>query len=268
MKYSEFNYRFEFDGKEGVFNTFSGAIIVFESNNENVFNNSVGDLDFNTLEAYKRAGIVVDDFVDERKILNNNRQDFIDRKSIPIFRILTTYKCNANCFYCYEDKKQNISMQTCLSESIIEFIKKHIGIDNSVKIQWFGGEPLLNHSIITIINQALRQNNIKVFNSIISNGSLFSKEIIRMAKKEWDLKNVQITLDGLGIVHEKRKNYYNFPNSFEQTINVIQQLVENEIKVSIRINYDSLNIDSVYHIINYLANKFSNNRFIFCYAHH
>ena len=268
MKYSEFNYPFYYDGMQGVFNTYSGAIVLFESDDENIFTTSLSNLKDVYITQFKKLGIIIDESIDERKLLQAKRQTRIDHLDKPIFRILTTYKCNANCFYCYEGKNTEESLNIETADKIIKFIEEHLDSKKQACVQWFGGEPLINHSIISYISSRLRELDIELYTSMITNGSLFTEELVQIAVKEWNLRGVQITLDGYGKIHDRRKKYNNLLNSFERTINNIHLLIENNIKVSIRINYDYSNIESVYELIKYLGEEFRNRDCLFCYAHH
>ena len=73
------------------------------------------------------------------------------------FTILTTSACNARCFYCYElglKNKTHMSLET--AEKVAKYIIKHAPKDRSVTLDWFGGEPLFNHKMISIISSRVR----------------------------------------------------------------------------------------------------------------
>ena len=224
MKYSIYNYKFKYNDYIGVFNTFTGSIVLFQDINENIFENNVTDLNKLTIEKYKTLGIVIEDHIDEKDILLSLRKKKIEELMIPYFRIFTTYSCNANCFYCFEKKDNANFITEKTADKIVAFIVKKAGKQKKATISWFGGEPLVNHKMITYISNKLNINNIEFESSIISNGTLFTQQIINDAINVWKLKKVQITLDGLEDIHNSRKNYPVTFNGFQKTIDSIHLL--------------------------------------------
>lgn len=267
MKYSVFNYKFNYDNYVGVFNTFSGAIVLFQSNEENIFEMSISDLQQSDISKYKELGIIIDDNYDEREVLLKKRKERIEQNGSPYFRIFTTYACNANCFYCFEKKDNKSFITEKIANDIISFILHKVGEEKTITISWFGGEPLMNHKYITYICKQLKKHNKKVVSFMVSNGSLFSNKIIKNAIDDWNLKHVQITLDGFGSVHNERKKYNSNFDSFEKTIKSIHLLINSNIKVAIRINYDNKNIDSIYRLIDYLKDEFKGSKNLTVYSH-
>ena len=107
--------------------------------------------------------------------------------------------CNLDCNYCFEGKKSKDKMQLIYINQIIEFIDSYlkenfIYTKDYVRIDFNGGEPLLNENFIfAFINHAKSIN--KTYNySITTNGTLLSKKIISFIKE--NNINLQISLDG------------------------------------------------------------------------
>ncbi len=268
MKLSEFNYPFFHNNQEGIFNTFSGSIVLFDSAVENPLKTPLCDIDSDLIHKYQKLGLIIEESFDERQVLLKSRKDVINRKTKPFFRILTTTGCNANCFYCYEGKRLVANLRVDVADAIIKFIVDNLNSFHQIGIQWFGGEPLVNYPIITYINDKLTEQGIEIFNSMISNASLFNDDIIDLAVNKWHLQHIQITLDGYGEEHNIRKRYTNIDNAFDQTIQNVKKLIDKGIKVSLRLNYDYNNINSVNQLIDYLSKEFRENPYIVCYAYH
>ena len=103
------------------------------------------------------------------------------------FTILTTSACNARCFYCYElglKNKTHMSLET--AEKVAKYIIKHAPKDRSVTLDWFGGEPLFNHKMISIISSRVRSAGFDIQGTMISNGYLFDDNLIKTAMKAGD----------------------------------------------------------------------------------
>lgn len=68
-------------------------------------------------------------------------------------------------------------------------------------------------------------------------------------------------------VHETRKNYINYSPSFDKTIKVISSLLYNNMNVSLRLNYDKDNINSIISLIHFIKDKFGKYSTLKCYAY-
>ena len=211
---------------------------------------------------------------DEEAILKVIRE----RQSIPItdnyldhpihFTILTTTTCNARCFYCYELKvkgKTPMSLET--AEKVAKYIIGCAPKDQQITLDWFGGEPLYNADVIDIICSRVRSAGFSMVSTMVSNGYLFDDKIINRAKNDWNLRNVQITLDGTEEVYNKSKNYtYKDTNPFKIVISNIHKLLKNDISVSIRMNCDKHNFEDLGNLIDFLANEFTDKQLIYPYV--
>lgn len=185
------------------------------------------------------------------------------------FTILTTSACNARCFYCYElglKNKTHMSLET--AEKVAKYIIKHAPKDRSVTLDWFGGEPLFNHKMISIISSRVRSAGFDIQGTMISNGYLFDDNLIKVAKDDWNLQNVQITLDGTEEIYNKTKNYIykNDENPFKRVINNIHKLADNKISVSIRMNCDKHNFEDLIKLVHYLHEEFKGNDLVSMYV--
>ena len=147
------------------------------------------------------------------------------KKGYNYFEILTTTRCNANCFYCYEsnlNKTETMTKET--AENLIQFMIKHRFGEQPLTIQWFGGEPLLNQRIIDYIVDRLNELEIPFSSTMISNAFLLNEETIEKLEK-WKLKSIQITLDGLNDDYNKAKNYvYTDVDAYLTVMNNIHKL--------------------------------------------
>lgn len=189
-----------------------------------------------------------------KSYLNKNNNKLLESfESIVIF---TTLGCNANCYYCYEKKERDnkIKLTKENADKIINQIIKNK--PKKLSIHWFGGEPLFNIDIIDYITDKLKENNIKYYSSMISNGLLFNENNIFKAKKIWNLKNVQITIDGTENNYELIKEVPK--GSFNKLLNNIEMLLKNNIKVSIRLNLSDKNYKDLKKVIYLLYQKFKN----------
>ncbi len=202
------------------------------------------------------------------------------------YTILTTTACNARCFYCYEknDPKKPMSEKTAndVADFIIKNYEKYgpkpeelqpdangkIPTPATVRLSWFGGEPLFRKKCISIICSKLREAKVPYTSSMISNGYLFNDETVKEAKELWRLRNVQITVDGTRDIYNKTKAYiYKDEDPFETIMGNIERLTNYKVRVSIRINVGMFNIDDVRKLIDEIGFRFGGNRFVSVYLH-
>lgn len=195
--------------------------------------------------------------------LNVSQKNFNNYSLLSNFSkaiIFSTLGCNANCYYCYEKKFRNEHYQ--MTEEVADdFIKLLIKNQvSSIKISWFGGEPMFNEKIIDYLYEQLQKNNIDYSSFMITNGLLFNKEKILKAKNKWNLKSLQITIDGIEEDYEKIKQVPR--GSFNLLINNIRYFLKEKINVHIRLNLGKDNYYSLRKLIKILADNFSkDNRF-------
>ena len=253
-----------------ICNTFSGGLAVLDKDEYYKFRNiqNYSALD-NDIKEWHKQGFIVEDGKDELSIVNYCRFRDTFLMNRPIYRILTTSTCNAQCFYCYEQGRpiQTMSKETALDTA--DFIISNTEEKEKVTLNWFGGEPLLNPDVITLIMQKLisELGSDRIDSSMITNASLFSKELISKAKETWNLNNIQITLDGMAEIHNKRKSYVNNCFTFGKTIETIRLLLSEGFRVSLRLNYDKDNFNDIVNLIYFIHETFGNQENLICYAY-
>jgi len=181
----------------------------------------------------------------------------VKNPKIEHYDILTTTDCNARCFYCFElqNKRRFMSEQT--ANDVAEYIIKTCS-DTNMKITWFGGEPLYNIKVIDIISNRLNNANKKFVAEMASNAYLFDDEIIKRAKENWHLGNVQITIDGTEDIYNKTKAYIykNVGSPYLKVIGNIEKLLKSGISVNIRLNIDMHNDADIENLLEELIAKF------------
>lgn len=244
-----------------VFNTFTRALIILDKHEFSLLNEQTNRITNETIIKLIKLNFLVDADIDETKqytqIQNFNRVINLSNNKIKTFKIYTTTYCNARCFYCFEEgiSKNNMSDKT--ADAVIDYIYKNKS-DEKIKLYWFGGEPLCNQHIINKICTNLAENNVEYESTIVTNGYLLDKQLIDKAVNKWNLSLIQITLDGFGEEHNKRKAYVNpLSDPFNKTIENIKLLSKANIKLIIRLNFDNNNLSSIKKLIPFLKQNIS-----------
>ena len=188
------------------------------------------------------------------------------KKEITSYKILTTTDCNARCFYCYEAGMKRENMSTHTADALVDYIRKKSD-GKKITLSWFGGEPLLNKQVIDHICSELRKSGIEYTSVMTSNGYLFNPETIKSAKEKWNLKNIQITLDGTRGVYNRIKAYIDaVDDPFERVMGNIKMLTDNKIHVNIRLNMNTDNYEDLLSLADELSKRFQEQEYMSVYA--
>ena len=187
-------------------------------------------------------------------------------KAITYYTILTTTGCNARCFYCFEQGTKPVTMTTKTASKVVRYIVAHRGSE-TVHICWFGGEPLVNAKAIDQICTGLREQGVPFRSEMISNGYLFDADRVQRAKDLWQLKRVQITLDGTAQTYNRVKDYvYRDVNAFERVLQNIGLLTGTGIHTRIRLNVGKHNIGEMAELVELLHQRFGANERLSVYS--
>ena len=199
-------------------------------------------------------------------VLNNRKKK---EKAITGYTIFTTTDCNARCFYCYELGRSRIPMSQEIALKTVRYIKDHC-LGKDVHLHWFGGEPLYNYPAIDTICQGLKQENIIYSSNMTSNGYLFDDTLVEKAVHEWNLKNIQISLDGTEAVYNKAKAfiYRDGRSPYQVVLSNIGKLLDASVRVAIRLNMDLHNAEDLLALIETLAERYGGREDLHIYAHH
>lgn len=252
MKLSQYNLQVSNGSTVLVFNTRTGNYVLLPSNIYEDF--LTLSFDIKTLKQFESKGFYVQKCLDEFKILQDDCNRRLIESKIHKLRILTTTGCNAKCPYCYEKGVKHSFLSKEVAEKIIKFITSDIHFGDRIRIEWFGGEPLLNIEAIDFISAQIKKripSGVDFASNMITNGYLISTDIIDKMKNTWNLKQIQITLDGVGKDYENVKGLGK--GSFDKVAGNIKLLVANNIKVDIRVNFDSNNIKRIEKLLSFLS---------------
>ena len=180
--------------------------------------------------------------------------------------LLTTTACNAQCHYCYQQGIQTQFMTKQVIDDLINFFIED-RVSPPLKLRWFGGEPLLNIEIIDYMCEQLNKNNITYQSIFLSNGYLI-KNLTKEDLIRWNVKTFQITIDGYGDVYNKIKKY-KFKDDLDPFATIIKNidfLLQNKIKVSIRMNLDYNNVNEQKQLVDFLKSKYAKSSYFSIYS--
>ena len=252
-EYRRMKYILQAECEDGVLlhNVITGHTILLEGKEANVFNNIPLEPVAEMTELIQGFFLVPKEYDEKKTVLNLRTlvKRLSSSKGIEGYTILTTTNCNARCFYCYENNLPHINMSQEVADKVVEYMIKHRN-SKTLKLHWFGGEPLVCAARIDQICEKLSLQDIKYYSSMTSNGYLFTDQMIEKAVRLWNLKSVQITLDGTEEIYNKTKAYISVKSSpYRRVISNIKRLLDHGIRVIIRLNLDKHNINDLKQLI-------------------
>lgn len=172
-----------------------------------------------------------------------------------LFTIFTTTCCNARCFYCYEAGSIKKTMNENMAQEVSRYIRNHSS--GKVQLKWFGGEPLCNPAAIHKICSDLSEHGIDFFSTMLTNGFLAGRFSEEMWIGLWRVRRAQITLDGVGEVYNRVKNYSKVcGNPYEQVLKNIEYLSNIGVSVNIRVTLTGNNYEELKYLIAQLRERF------------
>lgn len=265
---SKYNYVLESAGY-CIYNTLYGGIILLDSKEYQLLKNGSAEKQAysDTERFFIENGFWIKDSINETeqylkccKFMRERKKDYVNAV------IAVTTKCNARCFYCFEKGILQKDMTIESANKVIDYLKSRYDINKSLKITWYGGEPLMNQEIISYITKEMRKIYSDYSASMITNGFLFDDETIKKAIYDWKISVIQITLDGTEEVYNSRKNYIKCNESpFKRVINNIKRLTEHNIQVSIRLNIDDDNFSDIIYLLEFLRTEMAGIENLFIY---
>lgn len=268
LKTSKYNFIWPVEGsdKAVIFNSFTTATmeinkhqLSFLENDKNIELDHLDEKEKETVSNLLKGGFLIEDFVDELSILKVRNGNGRFKKDTLSLTIIPTFNCNLKCFYCYQDRNIVSEMSLETQEALIQYISQSAKEVKKISVIWYGGEPLLAWDTICSLSERIikiaDENNCKYAAGIVTNGYLFDEDKI-LKLKGLKIKTVQITLDGPPKVHSRRKGLPGEPEAdFEKMLSTIEKLIENKLNVSIRINIDKTNMNSIDELLDILVKR-------------
>ena len=266
-----------------VLNGLSGAIELINESLYQAFNRMIdkknpheiyikeNSLPPDILETFiKRGHITTISHELERTHLKNIAEVFHEqvKKNTNII-IVPNLDCNYRCVYCFE-KPLQAKLQTTKTKMdqdnvdavyySIDQLASEIG-DISKQITLFGGEPLMS-SNLDIIQYIVDKGFKKGLNfNAVTNGHDLHMFMALLGKNK--IEGLQITIDGVKSIHDKRRVSLDGTSSYERIIsNTRQAIAETDVQIAIRVNLDQTNYQAFEALIDdfYKENWLNNNR--------
>lgn len=260
MKYkpSMYNYLIEHNGSKYLFNSFSNGFSRLDDETyESLMKGKPEETEY--LDTLLSEGYVVPEPVDEvNKLLVERLTYQYGRGQSMQFLIVPSLMCNLKCIYCYQrDVSYNHSVLTSeMVDDSINFIERTLASNpfvKKLKLNWFGGEPLLHFDIIKRMTEHFisycQERQMEYSANMTTNGLLLTEEITDYLYTN-GLKTLQVTIDGqedFYIEYKKGK-----PGDLERLIKNVKY-ASDYFDINIRFNTSRENRESVLEIAELLS---------------
>ncbi|MBQ8427716.1 MAG: 4Fe-4S cluster-binding domain-containing protein, partial [Clostridia bacterium] len=142
------------------------------------------------------------------------------------------HDCNFRCRYCFADegayhaKRESMSLDT--AKAAVDFLIENSGNRKVLEMDFFGGEPLMNFSVIkdtvAYAKQRGAETGKKFLFTTTTNALLLNDEIIEFFNAE--MENVVLSLDGRPEVHDAIRKSVNGKGTYALIIDKIKKFVQ------------------------------------------
>jgi uncharacterized protein len=205
-------------------------------------------------------GMIVPDRAEEKRAVFSQIDSMNALNSGLNITAVLNLDCNFACLYCFEGnmKGKNLYMSNETADRLIDFVKQQF-TDNkkTLRIDFYGGEPLLSTGLIKYISQSLKSftetRGASYEFTIVTNGSLLTRKTSEELKP-LGLKSVQITLDGPADIHNRYRPFKSGNGSFDTIIRNIRDTWD-ILKIGIGGNFEQNNYHKFLQLLEYLQDE-------------
>jgi len=267
-KWSVFTVRYVLAGGNVLVKNFlTGAIAILENEVMDLMDmwlDSQTQFAPNSLETLSgENGFIVpedkDEFHEYQNFFLHTRNE---QAKLFTLHFLPTMKCQLNCPYCFEHgvKRQGTMTDIILCQSIC-WLDRYLEVNPevaSLKCVLFGGEPLL---VKRLVNESLskfkslaEKREKEYWTEITTNGILLDVDTAKMLK-QYNLRRVQITLDGPKELHDTRRVGSDRHPTFDRIITNVRMLLDggHVSRINLRLSLDIQTADLLPNLIRFIS---------------
>jgi len=178
--------------------------------------------------------------------------------------LLASEECNFRCVYCYETFPRG-TMEEWVRSAVVRWVEAKVRTLSQIKLEWFGGEPLLGYEAIRDIaphvQRIAKDNDVHYHSSMTTNGYLLTEETFA-SLVNWGINTFQITLDGPQECHDAKRPLAGGGSTYEQILTNLLAASRSsyDFHIFLRINFDHDNLPYVPEYMSFLKDRFGNDR--------
>jgi uncharacterized protein len=174
--------------------------------------------------------------------------------SVRQITIMPTSYCNMACSYCGQEhfKAAADAGRIARLARRVQRVIADPGV-RSVRVNWFGGEPLLALRVIRELSEgfvdAASTHDVAYTATMATNGSLLTRRTLQLLHDTCRLRSIDVTLDGPAQLHDERRLKKNGRGSFHHVTAVLAEAIRDDLvpdlRINVRTNVDANNEDAV-----------------------
>lgn len=255
------------DGQVLVLNTLSGALDIVRDEVWAWLRDAEGArataLAPELAAALRERGYVFDSPEAEQQQLDALAAACFDaqRREPVQFVVCPTFACNMTCRYCFEGPltqqpgRVMEDAEVALAFQAMDRIQRELYPDSPAALLLFGGEPLMastRRCVELVLREAARR---PLSVNAATNGLEAAEVLAALPEDVARVHHVQITVDGVEEVHDRRRALRDGAGSFDRIVHGIGVLLQRGVAVTVRVNVDSDNIEALPELIEYMEDR-------------
>ncbi len=260
------------DDKSMLYNTLSRMYYVYKNEDreyidsflKNVNKGNYNRQEIELLRILLSKKIILQDSINELEELQVLENTARYEDSTYKILIYATNACNFRCTYC-EQKHITKTLTDEVIEQILKTIKNVAKKSKKVKIDWFGGEPVLEYKkmfyVLEKANQICASEGSSIYSTVTTNGYLLTDEILNNMKK-LNIKSMQITVDGNHQSHDAKRKLADGRGTFFKVMQNINKALRYDINITLRINVDEENITNISEVLDGIDEDYRTHVFV------
>jgi sulfatase maturation enzyme AslB (radical SAM superfamily) len=216
-----------------------------------------------TISLLHYRGLLVNDPHEDLLFQLSLANDGCNKTPIDFLYIIPTINCNFKCSYCFVvngGKESNIFMDINVAKQGIDlFAQLTENIEQTPRITYYGGEPLLNADVVYASMKYIRTlERKKVFKRKVriglnTNGSLINEDTVSIFAK---LKpSVSISIDGPAHLHDAARKDRGGNNTFDQALAGYHLLQKHGIAVGISCTISPFNLRHIEEVTEFIVTE-------------
>ncbi|MEI7981764.1 MAG: radical SAM protein [Bacteroidota bacterium] len=261
MIYSKHNIFSKIAGSDNFFivNLLNGSADILNPTEGKMVNDYINGspIEDKLSKSLEEKGYLVDE-TEESRLYCRKYLDYLDGREKEEVQLIfvPNYSCNFACTYCYQDEYSSTRQE--LTVEVIEAFFGYINKEFAGRKKYltvFGGEPLLNSpkqkGLIVHMLKLANELNLEV--CFVTNGYSLVEyiDILKIAH----IREIQVTLDGIGRFHDARRFLKGGGATFEKIVEGIDACLQNALPVNLRMVIDKENIDGLPEMAQFALHK-------------
>ena len=215
------------------------------------------DIPDDTIDYLLKHKVLVADTEQELSTVIEENKAHNKKNSATLYEVIQPSAwCQLGCHYCGQEHKEKLLGELEIDKIIDRIEGKLVeGNCTGLEIGWFGGEPLSGLSSMRIINAKLKEmtsrHNVKYQSKIVTNGVNLKFAVFQELIEDFNVKHMEVTLDGLGDFHDQNRALKTKKGSFHTIYNNLTTILLSDYfdiskhSISIRCNVNKDNFAGI-----------------------